>query len=83
MIDQCPNLKPFLLFTLSEAYIQEYRLSEDSNTLQTAQKMIEEGLEGLKDVPTRMKGQFLLAFLLAAQERHEEAEEVLETITHL
>ncbi|MFX0184697.1 MAG: hypothetical protein ACFE95_16565, partial [Candidatus Hodarchaeota archaeon] len=79
-IEKCSHLKPLLLFTLSEEYIREFRLSEDPKILQEAQEMIEEGLKGIHDVPTLTKGKIISAILLSAQDRHEEAEEILESL---
>jgi tetratricopeptide (TPR) repeat protein len=79
-IEECSHLRALLLFTLSEEYIREFRLSEDPKILQEAQEMIEEGLEGIHDVPTRTKGKIISAILLSAQDRHEEAEEILESL---
>ncbi|MFX0209317.1 MAG: hypothetical protein ACFFDT_25260 [Candidatus Hodarchaeota archaeon] len=79
-VEECSSLRPLLLFTLSEEYIREYRLSEDPKILQKAQEMIEEGLEEIHDVPTRTKGKILSSILLSAQDQHEEAEEILESL---
>jgi tetratricopeptide (TPR) repeat protein len=79
-IEECSHLRPLLLFTLSEEYIREFRLSEDPKILQEAQEMIEKGLEGIHDAPTRTKGKIISAILLSAQDRHEEAEEILESL---
>ncbi|MFX0150671.1 MAG: hypothetical protein ACFFAJ_07835 [Candidatus Hodarchaeota archaeon] len=79
-VEECSYLRPLILFTLSEEYIREYRLSEDPKILEEAQDMIEEGLEKIHDVPTRTKGLILSAILLSVQDRHEEAEEILESL---
>ncbi|MFX1285222.1 MAG: hypothetical protein ACFFB5_16335 [Promethearchaeota archaeon] len=76
----CPDFRSTLLYTLAEVYLNEYRLSEDSNILQEAQKMINESLEKLVGVPERTKGKCLLSIMLSAQGRNEEAEELLETL---
>ncbi|MFX0171249.1 MAG: hypothetical protein ACFE9L_04960 [Candidatus Hodarchaeota archaeon] len=79
-VEKCSSLRPLILFTLSEEYIREYRLSEDPKILQEAQEMIEEGLKKIHDVPTRTKGKILSAILLSAQDHYEEAEEILEAL---
>ncbi len=81
LTDECPDFRSTLLYTLAEVYLNEYRLSEDSKILQEAQKMINESLEKLVGVPKRTKGKCLLAIMLSAQGRNEEAEELLETLT--
>ena len=80
-IEKCSDFRPTLLITIAEGYLHEYRLSEDPKILQEAQKMVNEYLEKVMDVPNRAKGQCLLAILLSAQGRDEEAEELLETLT--
>ncbi|UCG03650.1 MAG: tetratricopeptide repeat protein [Candidatus Heimdallarchaeota archaeon] len=80
-IDDCPDFRSTLLYTQAEIYLNEYRLSEDPKVLLEAQNMINESLEKLKGVPERTKGQCLLAIMLSAQGRNEEAEELLETLT--
>ncbi|MFX1516736.1 MAG: hypothetical protein ACFFC6_10525 [Promethearchaeota archaeon] len=79
--EDCPDFRSNLLYTQAEIYLNEYRLSEDSQVLQEAQEMITESLEKLKGVPERTKGQCLLSIMLTAQGRIEEAEELLETLT--
>ena len=79
--EDCPDLRSNLLYTQAEIYLNEYRLSEDPQVLQEAQNMITESLEKLKGVPERTKGQCLLAIMLSAQGRIEEAEELLENLT--
>ncbi len=80
-VEKCSDFRPTLLITIAEGYLHEYRLSEDPKILQEAQKMVNEYLEKVVDVPNRSKGQCLLAILLSAQGRDEEAEELLETLT--
>ncbi len=77
----CTELKPTILFTLAEGYLREYKLSGDLKILERVQKMIEEGLNGNIDVPTRTKGRFLTAILLSAQSHYEAAEEIFDEIT--
>ncbi|MFX0122645.1 MAG: hypothetical protein ACFFAE_03350 [Candidatus Hodarchaeota archaeon] len=79
--DNCTDFQSTLLYTQAEIYLNEYRLSEDPKVLQEAQNMITESLEKLKGIPERTKGQCLLAIMLSAQGRIEEAEELLETLT--
>jgi tetratricopeptide (TPR) repeat protein len=79
--DDCPDFRSNLLYTQAEIYLNEYRLSEDPKVLQEAQSMITESLEKLKGIPERTKGQCLLAIMLSAQGRIEEAEELLESLT--
>ncbi|MHA2243382.1 MAG: tetratricopeptide repeat protein [Candidatus Hodarchaeales archaeon] len=79
--DECPDFRSTLLYTQAEVYLNEYRLSEDSKILQEARKMITESLEKFVGIPKRTKGQCLLAIMLSAQGRIEEAEELLETLT--
>ena len=79
--DDCPDLRSNLLYTQAEIYLNEYRLSEDPKVLQEAQNRITESLEKLIGVPERTKGQCLLAIMLSAQGRIEEAEDLLETLT--
>lgn len=81
LTDDCPDFRSTLLYTQAEIYLNEYRLSEDPKVLQEAQNMITESLEKLKGIPERTKGQCLLAIMLSAQGRIEEAEELLETLT--
>ncbi len=80
-VEKCDDFRPTLLITIAEGYLHEYRISEDPKILQEAQKMVNEYLEKVVDVPNRAKGQCLLAILLSAQGRDEEAEELLETLT--
>ena len=75
------DLLPIILFTRAEGYLHEYKLSGDRKILQTAQEMIEKGLNENIDIPTRAKGKFLSAILLSAQDHHEAAEEILEELT--
>lgn len=79
--DNCPSFRSNLLYTQAEVYLNEYRLSEDPKILQEAQKLITESLEKLVGIPERTKGQCLLAIMLSAQGRIEEAEELLESLT--
>ncbi|UCG89820.1 MAG: tetratricopeptide repeat protein [Candidatus Heimdallarchaeota archaeon] len=81
LTDDCPDFRSTLLYTLAEVYLNEYRLSEDPIILQKAQEMIDESLEKLVGAPKRTKGKCLLAIMLSAQGRNEEAEELLETLT--
>jgi len=76
----CPDLRSNLIYTQAEIYLNEYRLSEDPKVLQEAQNMITESLEKLIGIPERTKRQCLLAIMLSAQGRIEEAEELLETL---
>ncbi len=79
-VEKCSDLRPTLLITMAEGYLHEYRLSEDPKILQEAQDLIDESLAKIVDAPNRAKTQCLLAILLSAQERDEEAEELLETL---
>ncbi|MHA2074631.1 MAG: tetratricopeptide repeat protein, partial [Candidatus Hodarchaeales archaeon] len=79
----CENLKAKILFTISEANIHEFRISEDSDILEKAQELITKGLEFVTDIPNRMKGNFLSAILLCAQGNYDEAEEMLEQLTDI
>lgn len=79
--DDCPDFRSTLLYTQAEIYLNEYRLSEDPKVLQEAQNMITESLEKLTGIPERTKGQCLLAIMLSAQGRIEEAEDLLESLT--
>ncbi|MFW9906076.1 MAG: hypothetical protein ACFFFH_17265 [Candidatus Thorarchaeota archaeon] len=79
--EDCPDFRSNLLYAQAEIYLNEYRLSEDPKVLQEAQNMITESLEKLKGIPERTKGQCLLAIMLSAQGRIEEAEELLESLT--
>ncbi|MFX1504603.1 MAG: tetratricopeptide repeat protein [Promethearchaeota archaeon] len=79
--ENCPDLRSNLLYTQAEIYLNEYRLSEDPKVLKEAQNKITESLEKLIGIPERTKGQCLLAIMLSAQGRIEEAEELLETLT--
>jgi tetratricopeptide (TPR) repeat protein len=79
--EDCSDLRSNLLYTQAEIFLNEYRLSEDPKILQEAQNKITESLEKLIGIPERTKGQCLLAIMLSAQGRIEEAEELLETLT--
>ncbi|MHA2327037.1 MAG: tetratricopeptide repeat protein [Candidatus Hodarchaeales archaeon] len=77
----CSKLRTPLVFALAEGYLHEFRLTENPKILQEAQKMVDESLEKISDVPNRAKGHCLKAILLSAQGRDEEAEQLLENLT--
>lgn len=79
----CGKLKAKILFTISEANIHEFRMSENSDILVKAQELINKGLESVTDIPNRTKGKFLSAILLCAQGNYDEAEEILELLTDI
>jgi tetratricopeptide (TPR) repeat protein len=79
-VKDCGDLGSELRFQTAQCYLHEYKLSEDKNVLVKAQELIEDGLKEISDVPTKAKGLCLSAILLTAQERFEEAEEILERI---
>lgn len=79
----CEKLKANILFTISEANIQEFRMSENPDILVKAQGFINKGLESVTDIPNRTKGKFLSAILLCAQGKYDEAEEILDLITDI
>ena len=75
--EKCSSLRSSLMFALTECYIYEYRLTQDVQILQIAQKTIEEGLQHITDTPRKAKGKWLTAVLLFAQGKLFEAEDVL------
>ncbi|MFW9779140.1 MAG: hypothetical protein ACFFE8_09830 [Candidatus Heimdallarchaeota archaeon] len=79
-LKDCGDLASELRFQTAQCYLQEFKLSEDKKILVKAQELIDEGLKDISDVPTKAKGLCLSAILLTAQERFEEAEEILERI---
>ncbi|MFW9855808.1 MAG: tetratricopeptide repeat protein [Candidatus Thorarchaeota archaeon] len=79
-LKECRDLGSELRFQTAQCYLQEFKLSEDKKVLVKAQELIDEGLKEISDVPTKAKGLCLSAILLTAQERFEEAEEILERI---
>ncbi|MFX0086059.1 MAG: tetratricopeptide repeat protein [Candidatus Hodarchaeota archaeon] len=80
-VKECENLYSNILFTTSEAYIHEFRISENTSTLEKAQEMINSGLDRVSDIPSRTKGEFLSALLFYTQGKDDEAEELLEHLT--
>jgi tetratricopeptide (TPR) repeat protein len=79
--EECPSLRSSLMFALTECYIYEYRLSQNIEILQTAQKTIEEGLQQITDTPRKAKGKWLTAVLLLTQGKIFEAEDTLLELT--
>jgi tetratricopeptide (TPR) repeat protein len=81
VVKECENLHANILFTMSEAYIHEYRISENTSILEKAHETINSGLDHVSDIPTRTKGEFLSALLFSVQGNDDEAEEILEHLT--
>jgi tetratricopeptide (TPR) repeat protein len=75
--EECSSLRSLLMFALTECYIYEFRLTQDVEILQIAQKTVEEGLQKITDTPRRAKGKWLTAVLLFAQGKLFEAEDML------
>ena len=75
--EECSSLRSSLMFALTECYIYEYRLTQDVEILQIAQKTVEEGLQKITDTPRKAKGKWLTAVLLFAQGKLFEAEDML------
>ena len=79
-LSKCTKLNSTILLEYGEILLHEFRLSEDHDLLLEAEKVIENGLESIEDIPSRIKGNYLSAILFTAQKRYDEAEELLESL---
>jgi tetratricopeptide (TPR) repeat protein len=78
---KCKHLRPSILFSLTECYLYQHKISENDELLSIAHKTIEEGLKEIEDAPRIAKGKWLMAILLVAQGKFFEAEDILIELT--
>ena len=78
---KCKHLQPSILFSLTECYLYQHKISENDELLSIAHKTIEEGLKQIEDTPRIAKGKWLMAILLVAQGKFFEAEDILIELT--
>ncbi len=79
--EKCDKLRTSILFSLTECYLYQHKISENDELLSVALKTIEEGLQQIEDAPRLAKGKWLMAILLVAQGKIFEAEDILVELT--